>query len=199
MGESKRRAGEIARLKAEVNAWRVGLSEEERLIAHVAERLEERLVRARRFSEGCYHLAFFMTSYLSRQGLQVKPIIGWVNDGTWQGMTSHAWIEFDGKKTDISLVCTSHPDAQPTGALIIHDRIMRPGMADYSYYQNDDGAVQSALDWMRGVPEFMSALRYKEAEHAEMVAIAAEGRMDSYLANAPHGTKFADLARLIEA
>ena len=199
MGESKRRSGEIAQLKAEANAWRVGLSDEARLIAHVAERLDERLVRARRFSEGCYHLAFFMTRYLSLHGVQVRPIIGWVNDGTWQGMTSHAWIEFEGKKTDASLGYTSHPDAQPTGALIIHDRVMRTGMVDYNYYKNDDCAVQVGLDWMQGVPEFRSVLRHKEAEHAEMMVIASEDRIDTYLSKAPHGTTFADLARLVEA
>lgn len=199
MGEAKRRAGEIARLKHDELIWRSTLSEEARLIVQVAERLDERLVRARWFSEGCYHLAFFMTRYLSLRGVQVTPIIGWVNDGTWPGVTSHAWIEFEGKKTDVSLGCTSYPDVQPTGALIVHDRILRAGTANYTYYKNEDCAVQDALDWLRGVPKFKSVLCHKEAEHAEMMGIAAGDRLDSYLAKAPPGSTFADIARLIDS
>lgn len=199
MGEAKRRTAEIAKLKQELQDWRSGLSDEARIIAHVAERLEERLVRGRRFTEGCYHLAFFMTHYLALKGIPVTPIIGWVNDGTWEGVTSHAWIEFEGKKTDISLVCTSHPDVQPTGALIIHDRIMRAGMASYSYHENGDASVQASLDWMRRDSDLTDVLRHKEAEHAEMIAIACENRIESYLAKAPPGTTFVDLVRLIES
>lgn len=198
MGQAKRRKDEIAKLKERSVAWRAGLTAEEKVIANVAERLDERLVRGMRFSEGCYHLAFFMAQYLAERGIIVSPIIGWVNDGTWQGVTSHAWIEFNGKKTDASLTCTKHVDAVPTGALIIHDHIVRKGMATYSYFSNDDPAVQARIAWMRSDNDLSKLHTYKEAQHAQMQAIAAEKRFSEYLSMAPMGTRYTDLVHLIE-
>lgn len=200
MGQAKQRAQEISRLKERNTAWRGLLSPDEQLILQVAERLDERLVRGRRFSEGCYHLAFFMTRYLADKGIAVTPIIGWVNDGTWKGMTSHAWIEFNQKKTDVSLGYTTHPEAQPIGALIVHDWILRQGVADYNYHQNDALAAQAGIEWMRTVPEWVEVLKFKQAQHATMIDIADAGSsaMDDYFASAPAGAQYRDLAYLVE-
>lgn len=200
MGQAKLRAKEIALLKEQAAAWLNALSSEERIIVQLAERLDERLVRGRMFSEGCYHLAFFMTKYLATKNLSVTPIVGWINDGTWQGMASHAWIEFNGKKTDVSLTSTSHPEEQPTGALIVHDRILRKGMADYSYYRDDDPNAQAGIEWMHTIPEWKSMLAFKEEQHSQMREIAKAGQsaIDSYLSMAPQGVKYADLARLVD-
>ncbi|MDD5366625.1 MAG: hypothetical protein PHR30_14905 [Gallionellaceae bacterium] len=199
MGEAKRRAQAIAELKEKQVLWREGLTEAERLILNLAERLDERLVRGRRFSEGCYHLAFFMTHYLSLKAVEVDPIIGWVNDGTWMGMTSHAWIEFKGKKTDASLTYTTDPKAQPTGALIVHDHVLRKGMATYSYFQNDDPRVSQSIEWMRDVPQLNQVLEHKFSEHHQVMAIAEEHRVEKYLSKAPAGARYADLARIVDA
>lgn len=198
MGEAKRREAEIARLKEKEAIWRATLSDDERIVALLAERLDERLVRGRQFSEGCYHLAFFMTLYLSLRGIRVTPIIGWVNDGTWQGMTSHAWIELNGKKTDVSLTYTSYPDVQPTGSLIIHDHVLRKGMATYHYFKNDDPEVAIGLDWMRGIPEWRSTLAFKEAQHGDMMSIVTDDRINEYMSMAPPGGAYAELARIVE-
>lgn len=199
MGEAKRRAKEIEQLKGQASAWRIGLSLEEQLILQLAERLDERLVRAKKFSEGCYHLAFFMTKHLASKGIAVTPQIGWVNDGTWQGMTSHAWIEFNGKKTDISLGYTSHPDVQPTGAVIVHDHVLRKGMAEYAYYQNEHPTAQTGIQWMRANPGLKDVLAFKENQHAQMLEIAKAGlpAIDAYLSKAPKGLQYPDLARLV--
>lgn len=198
MGEAKRRTKEIAQLKQQEEVWRASLTKEEREILDLAERLEVRLVRGRRFSEGCYHIAFFMTQYLFLKGIEVTPIIGWINDGTWQGMTSHGWIEYNGRKTDASLTCTSHPEAQPTGALIVHDYVLRKGNASYSYYKNDAPAALEGLAWMRSVHDFRSVLAHKEREHKTMLEIALSNRrIEEYLANAPPGGRFDEISRLI--
>lgn len=199
MSESKRRAKEIEHLKKEASAWRDALSKEERMILLLAERLDERLVRARHFSEGCYHLAFFMTKYLASKGITVTPQIGWVNDGTWQGMTSHAWIEFNGKKTDVSLGHTSHPESQPTGAVIAHDHVLRKGVAEYTYYKNDHPEVQTGIQYMRSNHELADILAHKEKEHAHMLGIATSGHsaIDDYLSKAPRGLQYADLEKLV--
>lgn len=194
MGDAKRRTKEIALLKEREAAWRASLSAEENTIRELA----ERLVRGRRFSEGCYHLAFFMTRYLMLQGIEVTPVIGWVNDGTWKGVASHAWIEHSGKKTDVSLTYTTHPEAVPTGGLIVHDYVLRKGKASYVYYKNDDPQVIEKLRWMRTVQEFRSILAHKDREHRRMLEIASSPDLiEEYLASAPAGGRFEDLSALV--
>lgn len=198
MGEAKRRSAEISKLKEAEKSWRESLSDQESEILLLAKRLDERLVRGRQFSEGCYHLAFFMTHYLSNKNIEVTPIIGWVNDGAWEGLASHAWIEFEGKKIDASLTYTSHGEAQPTGNLIVLDHVLRKGAANYTYYKNDDPAVKDKLDWMKSIPEFKDVFSHKETEHQEMMAIANDNKIKEYLSLAPQGGRYKDIADLIE-
>ena len=197
MGEAKRRSAEIAKLRERQEAWRAGLSPSEMVIAQTAERLDERLVRGRRFTEGCYYLAFFMTRFLAIRDIEVTPAVGWVNDGLWKGVTSHAWIEFDGKITDASMTLTTHPDAVPSGALIVQDFIVRPGRASYKYFKNNDPFVATGLDFVRTQPEWAQVLAYKEAQHLQMLEIIKENRIDEYLSRAPIGSQFSDIAALI--
>jgi hypothetical protein len=198
MGQAKQRVTEIAELKEAHKAWLAVLSVQEQTILKVAERIEERIVRAQNFTGGCYHLTFFMTRYLSQLGIQVNPVIGWVNDGSWKGVTSHGWIEFNGKKTDASLTRTEHPEAQPRGALIVLDHVLRKGDATYTYHYEGDAFPSLALVWMRSTGQYDEILALKEAEHQKMLSIAAsDAEMDSYLARAPRGSTFDELAALI--
>jgi len=49
---------------------------------------------------------------------------------------------FNGKKTDISLTRTEHPDAQLPGPLLILDRVIRPGRGVHTYHrERSAGAV----------------------------------------------------------
>lgn len=197
MGEAKRRAKEIAVLKERVDAWRAGLTPTEIVIAETAERLDARLVRGVPFTEGCYHLAFFMTHHLALQGITVKPVIGWINDGQWDGVASHAWIEYDGKITDASLTCTSHPEAVPTGALIVQGFVLRPGQASYTYFQNEAPEAERMRKWVASQPQWASIQAHKEAEHQQMLKIAQDGLFEHYLTMAPVGSRYADIAKLI--
>lgn len=199
MGEAKRRMAEISRLKEEQKAWRASLSPAQREIATLAERIDERLVRGRTFVGGCYHLAFFMTYHLLQHGIKVQPVVGWVNDGLWDGMTSHAWIEFEGKKTDTSLTEVEHGVAVPTGALIIHDQIVRRGQAAYNYYPHGDEEVERALLRLREDPRYRTRIAAKEQEHAGMMAVAGDpAAIEHYLFKlAPLGVRHPDLAAII--
>lgn len=200
MGQAKRRAKEIAQLKAgraDIAKWKGALAGEEKEILTLAERLDERLVRGQEFSQGCYHLAFFMTLYLREKGIAVEPVIGWVNDGTWQGVTSHAWVEFKGRKTDASLGCTRDAALQPTGGLLVLDKIIRKGMADYLYFKNDDPAVQAGIDYMRGHPDLWAAIAFKRQQHGQMLAIAQNDQIAAYLSNSPPGGRYEDLSKLV--
>ena len=111
MGHAKKKAAELA-------AWLETLSAEERTAFAVARAAYERIIKAQAATGMCYRMAFFLTAYLTeRHGIRVEPVVGYINDGTDDIMISHAWIELGGKKTDISLTMTEHPDAQPTGSL----------------------------------------------------------------------------------
>ncbi len=48
-------------------------------------------------------------------------------------MASHAWIEYNGKKTALSLSRTEHGEHQATGAFIVLYHVVRRGEATYTY------------------------------------------------------------------
>lgn len=200
MGEAKRRANEISKLRVEHEQWLEKLTAPEKEILLLAERLEERLVRAKGFTGGCYHLAFFMTRYLADKGIEVKPVVGWVDDGTWEGVASHAWIDFHGRKTDVSMTRTEHPVQQPPGAMIVLDRVLKKGQTEYTYYENDDPRALTAIAMQRKNQMLGALQAHKGAQHRQMMSIAEVGhmeRIDAYLAQAPQGLKFDDLKRLV--
>lgn len=198
MSEAKRRKKEIEALKADVTAWKKSLDVQEKEILDLAVKLDEKLVRGMKFYEGCYHLAFFMSKYLHEIGIKVKPVIGWVNDGTWDGVASHAWIEYQGKKTDVSLGYTLRPDAQPTGSMIVHDRPIRKGMAMYCYFRNDDKDALERLEKLRADPQFSRMVMEKDAQHRYMLSIAESGNFDTYLSQAPAGLRYHDICELLK-
>jgi len=198
MGEAKRRSAEIAAMKERVNNWRVTLTAEEKFICDLAERIDERLVRGRSFTEGCYNLSFFMADYCARAGINVDPVVGFVNDGSWPGMTSHAWIEYQGKKTDTSLTLTSNSKAQPSGGLLVHDFLLTKGVAAYTYHRDDSAAAKEGIEWMRGDPELASVWVRKLAEHKFMYDIAQNRDFARYFDAAPPQVRYDALARIIE-
>ena len=84
--------------------WLDSLSPIERTIAVVAQATYDRVVVGMSMTEACYNLAFFLQEHLRRKHeIQTEVVVGWINDGQWEGAASHAWLEYHGKKTDISL------------------------------------------------------------------------------------------------
>jgi hypothetical protein len=135
MGEAKRRRAEIEALKEERRKWDQSLSPETRALSHLAIRVYEEIVIGLRMTMGCYHLSFFMQEYARRQyGIATKVVVGWINDGEWEGAASHAWLEYNCKKIDVTLIATSNPESQPAGDLIVLDHIEIKGMTQYSYW-----------------------------------------------------------------
>jgi hypothetical protein len=116
MGQAKKRAAELA-------TWLETLSTDERKVFAVARAAYEKIVKAQNATGMCYRMTFFMTAYLTKElSTQVEPVVGYINDGSDDLMISHAWVEIGGKKTDINLTMTEHPQAQLTGPLLILDR-----------------------------------------------------------------------------
>lgn len=185
----------------EAAAWLDALPADERVIANVAMRLHANFVRPKRFAGGCYLLAFFLRQYLSREHrLDAKALVGYVCDGTTPLRASHAWLEYAGKKTDVSLTITEFPEYQLPGELIVLDRVLQPGVTHYSYHYVDSAESREQIrQSSAAAPEFAAINAMKEREHAEMLARASDDdAMEAFLAGAPDSVSYRALAAAIE-
>jgi hypothetical protein len=200
MGESRRRKAEIESLKRAQDQWLAGLTPAERTAAEVSERTHTRLVERKGLVGGCYLLAFFLNELLhTGYSVETELVVGWVNDGTWPGLASHAWVELGGKKIDISVTQTDVADSQLTGDLLILDRVVRPGAAKYAYYREaPDKAVEYVQQAVRSGDLPAEAVESKTQEHAYIAGLARtrEGIRTYFTRNPPDRT-FEALARIV--
>lgn len=194
MGE---RMGEAKRKEADLQKWLDALTEEERVIYASARALFDRFIHPKQVSEMCYHSAFFLHEYIkNRHGIIVEPVIGYVNDGTDEVLMSHAWLEFSGKKTDVSLAFTSRPAINPPGQLIYLDRVFGRGRV-YSYHREMSETGRAALERFR-ITGNAAMVDHKEREHAQMLAMAEDRRgIRAYLDSAPKGMTYKELVARI--
>jgi Transglutaminase-like superfamily len=197
MGEARRRKAEIEQLKRRQEEWLAALDAPARKIADTAMRAHERIVERRGLVGGCYLLAFFLGRNLRGKGVPVEIVVGWVNDGTSPLMSSHAWVEWQGRKTDISLTRTENREAQPPGALLMLDHIVRPGKAIYTYHRERSA---EALAFQRELePMAPGLIAHKEREHRMMQEASVDnGRIAAYLDAAPPDRNYAALLRMLE-
>lgn len=134
MGEANNRAAPLV-------VWRNGLSDAERVVVKAATQTYERFIVATQATGMCYRMAFFLSTYLLREhSINAPPVVGYVHDGTGDVMASHAWIEFNEKKTDISLTMTDEPSVQLQGQLIVLDQVLKEGHA-YTYHRSQNEAA----------------------------------------------------------
>lgn len=191
MGEAKRRAQ--AR-----DAWWGSLSPDGRVVAEVAQRIFDRLVAPSQAIGMCYRLAFFLEQYLAvEHGISVEAVVGYVNDGTDDVMISHAWIEFEGQRTDLSLANVQHPHAQSAGEVLIMGNIARAGQR-YSYHRERSLAGLVIAQELMQDPKVGAMVLQKEEEHLFMVARTKSADLRrSYLDGAPDGLNFERLAALV--
>lgn len=196
MGEAKRRKREIDLLKNRQRDWLAGLEGEEKTVAEVTINAVEKVVISRGMTGGCYLLAFFLREYLKREkGIDVEMVVGWVTEDSWEGGISHAWIEHQGKRTDISLWRTEHPDVQLPGAVIIQDFDYKHGVTVYAYHRELPESARVYLDMVSKSAEVGEAYRHKDAEHLKIKTLAEkDGGSAEYFSMAPSGMKYEELA-----
>ncbi len=200
MGQANRRKVEIAAFKARNDTWLSMLTLTERTIADVAIKAYEKIVIGLGMTEACYNLAFFLCEYMRREcDIELNIIVGWINDGTWNGATSHAWVTFEGKKIDISLHKTSHPDVQLSGEVIILDHIFHTGKVKYTYWSEMPDTAAKALAESSRDLTFARILAQKNQEHNALAALASsqEG-VNEYFKHAPRGNSYDFLAQRIK-
>lgn len=192
MGEAKRKA-------ADLQKWLNTLTDEENVVYDSARALFDRFIHPECISEMCYHSVFFLHEDIrNSHGIIVDPVIGYINDGTDDVLISHAWLEFGGKKTDVSLAFTSRPEINPPGQLIYLDRVFGRGHT-YSYHREMSEAGRAALEEFR-ITRNAAIVEHKEREHAKMLAMVEErGRIRTYLDSAPKGMTYQEIvARIID-
>lgn len=184
MGQAKHREDAYWRAKSELFAT---LDGDAQIVAKTAISLFERFVLPKRYTGGCYVTSMFLHRYLlDERGITTQPVVGYVNDGTDEIFMSHAWVEFDGRKVDLTLHLTEHSDVQLPGALLILDQILRPGHARHTYYTSLTPAAEAQNAVTAKDPDLAALLRYKALEHRQMTERAADPlAMSAYLASAP--------------
>ena len=122
MGQARQRKLESQKFEALDRTWLLSLSSEERQIVEVASRVHQKVVMEGGMWGGCYHLSFFLKRYLKKQrNIEVEVVVGWVGEDSWQGVASHAWVEFGGRKIDVALSRTEDSRTLPTGSFILLD------------------------------------------------------------------------------
>ncbi|WP_315764283.1 hypothetical protein [Bradyrhizobium sp. SZCCHNR2009] len=191
MGQAKRRA-------AEVEKWRSSLSAEEKQIADVAERLVARFIDPSEATGMCYRLTYFLHLYILEKGITTTPVIGYVNDGTDDIFMSHAWLEYEGKKTDLTLARPERPHLNPPGDILIQDFPLKR-MGKYTYHMTKSAeAVALENDLMKD-PRSSGVVKHKEIEHDAMQKRARSAdEMRSFLDSAPDGITFERLKSIID-
>lgn len=118
--------------KSKAGSWLSQLDPSERIVANVAITAFEEIVLPMQMTGGCYYFAFFLREFLKVEyGIQVEMVVGWLDDKPLP--VSHAWIEYNGKKTDISLGAVMKSNGNFSAPVIIHDIGYRTGGDDYSY------------------------------------------------------------------
>lgn len=193
MGEAKRKTQQL-------EAWKAGLSDEEKTILSVAQALYQNFILPTQGSGMCYRMAFFLSYHLhEKYQIHAPAIIGYVNDGLGDIMASHAWIEYNGKKTDISLTITQHPDVMPAGALLLLDKEFTSGYVPYSYhYESTEAGLQAEYELSQEEP-YRSVVVQKRAEHSMMQAInKSRDQQRIYLDRAPDGWNYERMSAIIE-
>lgn len=184
MGEAKRRARAYDDAKAKLIA---SLSDEGKVVASSAIGIFEGFIAPQRYTGGCYLVTMTLHRYLADEhGIKTVPVIGYVNDGTDDIFISHAWLEHEGLKTDLTLHQTEYPDIQLPGAVLVMDQPIRQGVVQHTYHVERTDEGMKAAQRMLAHPETAAIAKHKEQEHLDMVDRAqSRALMDAYLQAAP--------------
>lgn len=191
MGEAKRRK----KWQNEQDAWRAGLSERDRLVVRVAERIAEVLP----LDGACYRTTMFLKYYLQQaHGIESNAVVGYVNDGTDLAFSYHAWLEVDGRRVDITLGRPLNSEYQKRGRTIILDREMTVGWT-YTYHRERSAEALKLMLSLLQRDDTREYLAEADARHRQMITTSASPELTRvFLDSAPDGLTYERLAAMIE-
>lgn len=196
MGERKRR-------QAAGTTFLDTLTPEEKIIADVASATLKRFVLPYRPVTMCYRLAYFLHAYLAKEhGISTEAVIGYLGSADQFAQLSHAWVEFNGKKTDLSLAYREDAlagEPMPPGEVLILDHIARPGVPHAYTREETADSIASKKRLQQQNPR--TATLFEEETALRALVMTYQGNLDtilSYLNDAPDGVTYDRMARIIE-
>jgi len=188
--------GEAARRKAAEAAWLATLDEQERILVGAAKGLGTALP----LDGACYRASLFLKLFLEQElGIAANAVVGFVNDGTDELYASHAWLEFRGQRTDLTLCRPMSPEVQKRGQLVIHGRVIAEGWARYTYHMHQPAEGLRVIERMRSDPLTRSMFAEQEELHLRMVATARDNALiRAFLDGAPDGLTYDRIAAAVK-
>ena len=170
MGKAARKINQREDRKVRGKEWLSKLDTQEKVVSFVAVTAFEKLVLPYEMTGGCYYFAFFLRQFLKDEfGIQVDMVMGWVLTDTSLPIP-HAWIEYNGKKTDISMGAAKKPNGDFAAPVIIHDFVFRAGGFDLSYVKQISHADRITQIDASNDPDFGPSYREHEEIHRQILA-----------------------------
>jgi hypothetical protein len=125
-----------------------------------------------------------------RHNIQGEAIVGYVNDGTDQLYSSHAWFMFRDKMTDLAISRPLRPELHKPGPLVIHGQQLRPGWrCTYHKTRPPEGEIQ--IERLLSDPSVGPQMRDAKDLHLLMAATAKnDALIRAYLDRAPDGLTY---------
>ena len=146
----------------------------------------------------CYRYALFLRLFLKEHfDIDGEAVVGFVNDGSNEVYSSHAWFEYEGRKTDLAI---SRPlMSELPGPLTIHGVELAPGHAwTYHRRRTKEGELLVKMLLNSG-HRATSVLCGKEAEHNTMTLISEKDNLIRwFLGRAPDGFTYRRLATAVK-
>jgi len=164
------------------------------------EKVYTNIVKKNELHSACYLLSFFIYKYCKEVlKIETKIIIGWINDGEWDGVASHAWIEHNEKIIDLSLSITDNSKPCPTGDAIILDAVIVKGESVHTYYKSIPELAKEEYEKLKNSPpEILRLMEHKEKEHKMMFNISQQDMLiDNFFKNAPTRAQYKNLTNML--
>ncbi len=192
MGQAKQRA-------RKQEQWKEALNDEEKTIAEASEGLLLKFLSPSGSTGMCYRMTFFLHLYFAEKGILTEPIVGYINDGTDEIQISHAWLEYRGRKVDLTLSQTERPDINPRGQVLILDHVAKNGHVYFYSRVKNEKAAEVERGWLSD-PRLSTLVLHKDLEHREMLKRSlSTGEMRTFLDAAPDGLTFQRLSSFLDA
>lgn len=144
-------------------------------------------------------MTMFLNRYLREEyGITTEAVIGYCNDSTDDVFFSHAWLELDVLKTDLTLNVVEHPHVVPNGAALVLDRVLREGAVRHSYHREPTEVGMAHNRVVTRDPELKAMLLHKDMKHRQMLACVTDPEaMAAFMDGAPTGLRYVDLLRSV--
>jgi hypothetical protein len=183
MGEAKRKADGLKGFLSNLTAGA-------KTTHDLTQRLLNGLIKPKGMYGACYRVSVLLNRILAKEyGVASTVVLGWINNGD-DIFISHAWLETEGKKTDLMAERPMYEKSN-RGPTIILDHVFK-GSSNITYsYHLDKTPAALAVDTRMAAddPDYRDMLRVKDAEHIRIAAaIESDSAKDAFRDECAHGS-----------